>query len=147
MTESPWLYHTTLPILVGTPTDAHQAGRLARALFRRHGVVCTWFGRRLSLRLWLYTHRYPVSLGSLSDAMRVRALLDFAAAPVRRGYLLVLIPCSPKADAFLTRCSDALGAAYIRLAGNMDDPLEDLPDQAGRTIELVPDSKGKAAQT
>lgn len=145
--ESPWLYHTTLPVLVGTPADARKAGRLARALFRRHGVICTWFGRRLSLRLWLYTHRYPVSLGPLNDAMRVRALLDFAAAPVRRGYLLALIPCSPEADAFLTRCSDALGAAYVRLAGNTDDPLKDLPVRADEAGKPVPDSKGKAVQT
>ena len=78
--ESPWLYDTAVPVLLGTAADSPAAGRLARRLFRRHQVMCWWFGQRLSLSLILYTRHRPVSLGTLNDRLRVRALRDFAAA-------------------------------------------------------------------
>lgn len=90
--ESPWLYDTAVPVLLGTAVDSPAAGRLARRLFRRHQVMCWWFGQRLSLSLILYTRHRPVSLGTLNDRLRVRALRDFAAAPEQSGKLLALIP-------------------------------------------------------
>ena len=86
--ESPWLYDTAVPVLLGTAADSPAAGRLARRLFRRHQVMCWWFGQRLSLSLILYTRHRPVSLGTLNDRLRVRALRDFAAAPEQSGKLL-----------------------------------------------------------
>ena len=47
--ESPWLYDTAVPVLLGTAADSPAAGRLARRLFRRHQVMCWWFGQRLSV--------------------------------------------------------------------------------------------------
>ena len=105
--ESPWLYDTAVPVLLGTAADSPAAGRLARRLFRRHQVMCWWFGQRLSLSLILYTRHRPVSLGTLNDRLRVRALRDFAAAPEQSGKLLALIPCSA-------------------LSGRLYDPLEGL---------------------
>ena len=32
--ESPWLYDTAVPVLLGTAADSPAAGRLARRLFR-----------------------------------------------------------------------------------------------------------------
>ncbi len=124
--ESPWLYDTAVPVLLGTAADSRAAGRLARRLFRRHRVVCFWFGRRLSLNLFLYARHRAVSLGALNDWLRVRALRDFAADPEQDGRLLALIPCSARAEAFLARCGGELSTDYVLLSGQADDPLEAL---------------------
>lgn len=124
--ESPWLYDTAVPVLLGTAADSPAAGRLARRLFRRHQVMCWWFGQRLSLSLILYTRHRPVSLGTLNDRLRVRALRDFAAAPEQSGKLLALIPCSASAEAFLARWGGELGTDYVLLSGRSYDPLEGL---------------------
>ena len=116
--ESPWLYDTAVPVLLGTAADSPAAGRLARRLFRRHQVMCWWFGQRLSLSL--------VLLGTLNDRLRVRALRDFAAAPEQSGKLLALIPCSASAEAFLARWGGELGTDYVLLSGRLYDPLEGL---------------------
>ena len=124
--EAPWLYDTAVPVLLGTAADSPAAGRLARRLFRRHQVMCWWFGQRLSLSLILYTRHRPVSLGTLNDRLRVRALRDFAAAPEQSGKLLALIPCSASAEAFLARWGGELGTDYVLLSGRSYDPLEGL---------------------
>ena len=108
--ESPWLYDTAVPVLLGTAADSPAAGRLARRLFRRHQVMCWWFGQRLSLSLILYTRHRPVSL----------------AAPEQSGKLLALIPCSASAEAFLARWGGELGTDYVLLSGRLYDPLEGL---------------------
>ncbi len=67
-----------------------------------------------------------VSLGTLNDRLRVRALRDFAAAPEQSGKLLALIPCSASAEAFLARWGGELGTDYVLLSGRSYDPLEGL---------------------
>ena len=67
-----------------------------------------------------------MSLGTLNDRLRVRALRDFAAAPEQSGKLLALIPCSASAEAFLARWGGELGTDYVLLSGRSYDPLEGL---------------------
>lgn len=138
--ETAFLCGTAVPVLVGGTADAHTAGRIARRIFRRHGAVSCWFGRRWSPLLLLYARRYPVAVAPLCDELRVAALLDFAAAPEQADRLLLLIPCSAVAEAFLTANAAALSTAYILLPLCPEDPIAARPSPVGARREAAPAS-------
>lgn len=110
--SSPWLYCTTVPVLLD---GRSVAGQTAKEIFTRHRLISDWFGEGWSPALSAYTHRHQLRFDALSDHWRVEMLRHFAESPSMRGNLLALIPCSHAAAAFTTRCAETLEPCFILL--------------------------------
>ena len=118
-----FLYYTTIPILLdGTGT----AGRLAKALYCRHGVTAYGFCPRRGLLLSLYAHyHHTLPYTSENDGVILRLLDAFARDKRNQGGILLLIPCSPEAQAFLERVRPRLEENFVMadLPSSTEDPL------------------------
>lgn len=113
--RDPMLFYTAVPVLLdGSPRTA---GRLAAALYIRHGVGLHWYGRGWHPLLALYTRRHPVSLpfSEDHDGMWIRMLCDFEKEQRHIGGIPCLIPCSREAELFLMRAREILEEHFVLL--------------------------------
>ncbi len=118
-----YLYATTTPILLD---GKKLAGMMAMEIYVRHGLTSHWFGCGHSLGLTAYAKRHPLPspLSRLSDDLILKILLDFSS---ENSGILVLYPCSPEAEAFVSRSMAALESHYVILPPAVSgDPLAPL---------------------
>ncbi len=123
MERNEYLYTTVIPVLL----DGNAfAGRAARDIYLRHEIMPHWFGHRRCFGLWrcVKCHRLPRPVAEMSDSLLLQILLDFAA---EQSGLLVLYSCSPEAEAFVSRKTQALESRFVILP---------LPD-AGDPLSLI----------
>ena len=117
------LYFTAKPVLLGAPKEA---GRIAALLYRRHGITCRWLGNGSSLRLRIYARRHPLHIppNKKGERLYLRLLLDMAKEKPLGG-IPCIIPCSPDAEAFLTRFREDLEEHFTLLTCPKEnaDPL------------------------
>lgn len=130
-----FLFHTAVPILLDRSRDA---GRMARELYCRYGISSHSFCPRRNLLLRIYAqchHTLPYAEGN--DGVTLRLLLAFAKEWRGRGGILLLIPCSPEATAFLERTRPQLEEDFIIAdpARLPDDPLGSLLRREGSRKE------------
>ncbi len=119
-TNHAYLYTTVIPVLLGS---ASMAGKAAKDMYLRHEITPHWFGCGSSLRLWGYTKRHPLPrpVSDMSDGLLLQILLDFAD---EQSGLLALYPCSPEAEAFVERQTQALESRFVILTlTEARDPL------------------------
>lgn len=106
-----FLFHTAVPILLGGSRDA---GRMARELYCRYGVTAYCFSPRRGLLSAVYADfRRTLPYAPENDRVTLRLLLAFAEEWRRRVGILLLIPCSPEAEAFLARARSRLEEDFI----------------------------------
>ena len=111
--QHPLLYFTAKPVLLG---DSRVAGRIAAALYRRHGITCRWLGQGSSIGLHVYARRHPLNLPPdlRGERLYLRRLLDLAKEELPGG-IPCIIPCSPDAEAFLERFREVLEEHFTLL--------------------------------
>ncbi len=106
-----FLFHTAVPVLLDGTADA---GRVARNLYCRHGITAHDFCPRRSLLLAIYAkHHHTLPYVEENDGVTLRLLIAFAKEQRSRGGILLLIPCSPAAKAFLERTRPRLDEDFI----------------------------------
>ncbi len=111
MSNDRFLFHTAVPILLD---GSRIAGRMAKDLYCRHGVTSYSFCPRRDLLLTVYaTHHHTLPYAEENDGVTLRLLFAFAKEWRGRGGILLLIPCSPEATAFLERTRPRLEEDFI----------------------------------
>ena len=118
---STYLYHTTLPVLLG---GKQRAGRLAKTIWRMYGLTSHWFGVGHSYSLTAYAEKHPLphAITQMSPPLLRQILLDFAKEASPQN-ILVLIPCDAQAVAFIEQEQDILASSFLILP--QDIPLHD----------------------
>lgn len=118
-----YLYTTAVPVLLDGKAPAR---RLAWEMQLRHDIRPHWFGRGAGLHLLgaAWRHPLPRPLSRMSDGVLLQILLDFAA---EQSGILLLYPCSPEAEAFVSRNAEVLETRYVILpVSHRGDPLSPL---------------------
>lgn len=121
-----YLFRTAVPILLD---GGRLAGRVARLLYTRHGLDIHWFGQGWHPLLAIYANKHPVlPFDESNDRVTVRHLKAFAKERKSLSGIPTLIPCSPKAVAFLARVGRELEADYtlLEMPNLVKDPLSGL---------------------
>ena len=118
--EDRYLYTTAVPILLG---GGRLAGKTAQYLYGHYGLEVRWLGDTWHPLLTIYAKRLAsIPLTEENDATVTRHLLAFAKGYRRSVGIPAIIPCSPEAEAYLTRAGDTLEEEFVLL------PLPDLTD-------------------
>ena len=113
-----YLYTTAIPVLLG---GGGLAGKTALYLYTRYGLEVRWLGEGWHPLLAIYAKRLAsLPLTEENDATVTRHLLAFAEGYRRSVGIPTVIPCSPEAEAYLTRAGDTLEEEFVLL------PLPDL---------------------
>ena len=115
-----YLFGTAVPVLLD---GGRSAGRLARMLYTRFGLEAHWFGAKGHLLLSVYARKHrALPFTKENDAVTLRLLRAFAREHGSAAGILALIPCSPEAEAYLTRVGATLEEEFVLL------PLPDLTE-------------------
>lgn len=113
-----YLYTTAVPVLLG---GGRLAGKTALYLYAHYGLAVRWLGDTWHPLLAIYAKRLAsLPLTEENDATVTRHLLAFAEGYRRSVGIPAVIPCSPEAEAYLTRARDMLEEEFVLL------PLPDL---------------------
>jgi hypothetical protein len=113
-----YLYTTAVPVLLG---GGRLAGKTALYLYAHYGLAVRWLGDTWHPLLAIYAKRLAsLPLTEENDATVTRHLLAFAESYRRSVGIPAVIPCSPEAEAYLTRAGDTLEEEFVLL------PLPDL---------------------
>ena len=116
--EDRYLNTTAVPILLG---GGRLAGKTAQYLYAHYGLEVRWLGDGWHPLLAIYAKRLAsLPLTEENDATVTRHLLAFAEGYRRSVGIPAIIPCSPEAEAYLTRARDMLEEEFVLL------PLPDL---------------------
>ena len=116
--EDRYLYTTAVPILLG---GGRLAGKTAQYLYGHYGLEVRWLGDTWHPLLAIYAKRLAsLPLTEENDATVTRHLLALAEGYRRSVGIPAIIPCSPEAEAYLTRAEDTLEEEFVLL------PLPDL---------------------
>ncbi len=113
-----YLYTTAVPVLLG---GGRLAGKTALYLYTHYGLAVRWLGDTWHPLLAIYAKRLAsLPLTEENDATVTRHLMAFAEGYRRSVGIPAVIPCSPEAEAYLTRAGDTLEEEFVLL------PLPDL---------------------
>ena len=113
-----YLYTTAVPVLLG---GGRLAGKTALYLYAHYGLAVRWLGDTWHPLLAIYAKRLAsLPLTEENDATVTRHLLALAEGYRRSVGIPAVIPCSPEAEAYLTRAGDTLEEEFVLL------PLPDL---------------------
>ena len=121
-----YLYSTAVPVLLD---GGRTAGRVARQLYTRYGLVSHCFCPRRHPLTAIYTRRHAaLPFTEENDGVTLLLLRSFAEERRRDGGIPALIPCSPEAAAFLSRMGEALEEDYVLLTvpASGQNPLREL---------------------
>ena len=121
-----YLYCTAIPVLLD---GGRTAGRVARQLYTRYGLVSHCFCPRRHPLTAIYTRRHAaLPFTEENDGVTLLLLRSFAVERRRDGGIPALIPCSPEAAAFLSRMGEALEEDYVLLTvpASGQNPLREL---------------------
>ena len=115
-----YLYTTAVPVLLG---GGRLAGKTALYLYAHYGLAVRWLGDTWHPLLAIYAKRLAsIPLTEENDATVTRHLLALAEGYRRSVGIPAISPCSPEAEAYLTRAGDTLEEEFVLL------PLPDLTD-------------------
>lgn len=118
--DARYLYTTAIPVLLG---GGRLAGKTALYLYAHYGLEVRWLGEGWHPLLAIYADRLAsLPLTEEKDAVVTRHLLAFAKGYQRSVGIPALIPCSPEAEAYLTRVGATLEEEFVLL------PLPDLTE-------------------
>ena len=121
-----YLYTTAVPVLLG---GGRLAGKTALYLYARYGLEVRRLGEGWHPLLAIYAKRLAsLPLTEETDATVTRHLLAFAKGYRRTVGIPALIPCSPEAEAYLTRAGAVLEEEFVLL------PLPDLTESPIRGL-------------
>ena len=113
-----YLYTTAVPVLLG---GGRLAGKTALYLYAHYGLAVRWLGDTWHPLLAIYAKRLAsLPLTEENDATVTRHLLALAEGYRRSVGIPAIIPCSPEAEAYLTRAREVLEEEFVLL------PLPDL---------------------
>ena len=121
-----YLYTTAVPVLLG---GGRLAGKTALYLYAHYGLAVRWLGDTWHPLLAIYAKRLAsLPLTEENDATVTRHLLALAEGYRRSVGIPAVIPCSPEAEAYLTRAGDTLEEEFVLL------PLPDLTESPLRGL-------------
>jgi hypothetical protein len=121
-----YLYTTAVPVLLG---GGRLAGKTALYLYAHYGLAVRWLGDTWHPLLAIYAKRLAsIPLTEENDATVTRHLLALAEGYRRSVGIPAIIPCSPEAEAYLTRAGDTLEEEFVLL------PLPDLTESPLRGL-------------
>jgi hypothetical protein len=108
-----YLYTTAVPVLLG---GGRLAGKTALYLYAHYGLAVRWLGDTWHPLLAIYAKRLAsIPLTEENDATVTRHLLALAEGYRRSVGIPAIIPCSPEAEAYLTRAGDTLEEEFVLL--------------------------------